>query len=183
MWRAALTLLLLWASPSEDYLRAKQKFRLIDNGSARPGSSIVLSSRELNAYVREEVKQAVPDGLRNPRLELGNGKATGYALMDFVKLRESKGMEAGWLMKRLLAGERPVRVTALIHSSRGQATVEVEQVEISGLTVSGAALDFLIENFLLPRYPDAKIGDPFELKHGIDRLEIRPAGVRVILKN
>ena len=49
--------------------------------------------------------------------------------------------------------------------------------------VCQAALDFLIQNFLLPRFPDAKIGRPFELGHGIDRLEVRPNEVRVVIKN
>jgi hypothetical protein len=43
------------------------------------------------------------------------------------------------------------------------------------------ALYFLIRNFLLPYYPEAKIGRPFALSHGIDRLEIKPAQVNVIM--
>lgn len=88
----------------------------------------------------------------------------------------------GWLMARLLAGERPVRVKARIRSGGGRATVDLERVEISGLTVSGAALDFLIRNFVLPYYPEAKIGQPFELAHRIERLEVRPSEVRVLIK-
>jgi hypothetical protein len=42
-------------------------------------------------------------------------------------------------------------------------------------------LDFLIQNFVLPYYPDAKIGQPFELAHRIDRLEVRPGEVRVVI--
>jgi hypothetical protein len=47
--------------------------------------------------------------------------------------------------------------------------------------ISGAALDYLVQNYLIPRYPEAKIGQPFEIGYGIDRFEIRPEGVRVIM--
>jgi len=33
-------------------------------------------------------------------------------------------------------------------------------------------LDYLIQNYLLPYYPDAKIGQPFELNHRIERVDV-----------
>ena len=43
-------------------------------------------------------------------------------------------------------------------------------------------LDFLIQNYLLPYYPEAKIGQPFELNHRMDRLDIKPNQVAVYIK-
>jgi hypothetical protein len=42
-------------------------------------------------------------------------------------------------------------------------------------------LDYLIRNYLLPNYPQAKVGQWFELGHRMDRLEIKPAGVTVVI--
>jgi hypothetical protein len=84
-------------------------------------------------------------------------------------------------MSRLLDGERPVSVTARIRSGGGKATVDVQSVEISGLTIDGKTLDFLIQNFLLAMYPDAVVGKPFDLRHRIDRLEIQPGSVGVVI--
>ena len=84
-------------------------------------------------------------------------------------------------MAKLLDGERPVRVTTRIVSANGKATVEVQKVEISGLSVDGETLDFLIRNFVLPQYPDAAVNRPFELGHRIDRLEVLPGGVNVYI--
>jgi hypothetical protein len=84
-------------------------------------------------------------------------------------------------MSKLLDGERPVSVTARIRSSAGQATVDVQRVEISGITIDGRTLDFLIQNFLLPMYPDAILGKPFGLGHRIERLDISPANVGVVV--
>ena len=55
-------------------------------------------------------------------------------------------------------------------------------MEISGLAIDGSTLDFLIQNFLIPMYPDAVIGKPFELGHGIDRLDVSPSAVGVHFK-
>jgi hypothetical protein len=85
-------------------------------------------------------------------------------------------------MSKFLDGERPVEVTARIRSGGGRATVDVESVKVSGVTIEGRVLDFLIQNYLLPNYPDAKVGQPFELGHGIDRLDIRPALVDVLIR-
>ena len=54
----------------------------------------------------------------------------------------------GWFMAKLLSGERPVRVDVRIRSSHGQAVVDLDRVEISGMAISGSALDYLIRNFL-----------------------------------
>jgi hypothetical protein len=85
-------------------------------------------------------------------------------------------------MSKLLDGERPVSVTARVRSSAGRATVDIQRVEISGLAIDGGTLDFLIQNFLIPMYPEAVIGKPFELGHGIDRLDVSPSAVAVLLK-
>ncbi|MFB3779632.1 MAG: hypothetical protein ACE141_18580 [Bryobacteraceae bacterium] len=180
-----LLLLLLWpallGNSYSDYLSAKRKIDLIGNDQAPAGSKIVLTGTELNAYVSHEVAARVREGLREPRVQLGHGSASGYALVDFPKLRQASGKPMNWLLAKLLEGERPVRVAARIHSERGTARVDVESVEISGMTIEGATLDYLIQKFVLPYYPGAKVGEPFELKHGIERLEIRPAAVQVII--
>jgi len=47
---------------------------------------------------------------------------------------------------------------------------------------SGPVLDFLIKTFFLPLYPGAHINERFEIGYNIDRIDIRPTGVRVTMK-
>ena len=179
LWWAILLLGLatLGAAPN-DYLSAKQKFDSIESGRLKAGSRVELSVRELDAYAEQEV----PEGVRNPRLQLpAPGVATGTAMVDFGKLRRALGYQTGWLMSKLLDGDRPVSVTAQIRSAGGRATVDLQRVEISGLAVDGRTLDFLIQNILLPLYPDAVVGRPFELGHHIERLDVGPAAVAVLI--
>jgi hypothetical protein len=178
-WTLAAALLLS-AVPS-DYQAVVRKFSLIEQDRLKPGSRVILTPQELNAYARREIAEVVPDGVRNPRLDLGAGKATASALIDFGKLRRAEGKEPGRLMAYLLDGERPVTITARIRSSNGTATVDVESVEISGVTIEGRMLDFLIRNYLMPAYPEAKIGQPFALGHRIEQLDVQPAAVGVLI--
>ena len=178
-WAIALLLGLatLGAAPN-DYLSAKQKFDSIENGRLKAGSRVELSVRELDAYA----EQSVPVGVRDPRLQLpAPGVATGIAMVDFGKLRRALGYQTGWLMSKLLDGDRTVSVTAHIHSAGGRATVDIQRVEISGIAVDGRTLDFLIQNILLPLYPDAVVGRPFELGHRIEKVDVGPAAVDVLI--
>jgi hypothetical protein len=171
------------ASTKTDYVSAKRKFQQIDTRQTGPGSRVPITSQELNAYVQTELPAVAPPGIRRPRVELlGNNTASGSALIDFVKLRSAQGKSTPWLMRKLLEGEREVKVTTHVKSANGTATVDIEQVEIGGIPIQGTALDFLIENYLIPNYPEAKIGQPFKLHKNIDRIEVAPGIAYVTLK-
>jgi hypothetical protein len=172
---------LLWGSYAE-YVSAERKFKQIESERLRPRTRVTLTKGELNAYVQKSVAEAFPSGVRQPRLDLANGAATGSALIDFGKVRRAQGKPPGWLMSKILDGERPVEVAATIRSGGGNATVDVQSVKISGVTVEGRVLEFLIQNYLLPNYPEAKVGRPFALHYGIDRLEVKPSAVDIVLR-
>jgi hypothetical protein len=159
-----------------------RKLDLIQSGKAKPGAVYRFTSAELNAWVRVKAPTVIPDGLRQPRLVLGNGEASASALIDFLKVRHASGVETNWLVARLIQGEKLVRARATIQSARGQATVHLVRVEIGGLAVTGAPLDFLVQNFFLPFYPDAKIDEPFNLAGNVDRIVVTPAEARVYIR-
>ncbi len=161
--------------------RASNKLERIENGQAQPGSVIVFTPAEINAWARGRVPQLV-EGVRDPRVQLGTGTAAGTALVDFVKMRKGEGISANPLIAMFIEGERPVKVSVRVESGRGAATVYLTSVEISGVTASGRVLDFLVNQFFLPLFPDAKINRRFELSNNIDRIDVRPDGVRVTMK-
>ncbi|MEO7143078.1 MAG: hypothetical protein ABI165_06190 [Bryobacteraceae bacterium] len=170
------------AAQRGDYAAAERKLNAIQMRRVPPGVTVVFTPGEINAWASVEVPKTVPHGLRQPQVVLGEGWATGSALVDFLKLRQARGASINWLMSRLLEGERPVSVTVDVRSGGGRATIYLRSVEISGVTVEGGVLDFLIKTFFLPLYPQAKIGEPFEMDDNIDRLDVRPDGVFVTIK-
>jgi hypothetical protein len=166
-----------------DYLSAKKKFQSLDKQPMKPGSRVALSSNELNAYVQAELPTVAPKGVRDPKVELhGDNTATGRAMIDFVKLRSAGGKSSGWLFRKLFEGEREVAVTTHIRSGGGRATIDLKRVEVGGIPIEGAALDFLVKNYLMPNYPDAKIGRPFALHKKVDRIEVTPTAAYVVTR-
>lgn len=178
-WVLAGTAILMAASG--DYSSVQRKFQMIEDGHLRPGSRVHLTVGELNAYVEHELPM-VTGGVRQPQLAILRPEvAQGTARINFAEVRRSQGSPPGWLMSHILEGERPVTVTARIRSSGGHATVDVLSVQISGVTLDGRTLDFLIQHFLLPLYPEAAVGRPFELGDRIERLDVQPGGVDVVI--
>src|SRR5450755_4158960 len=96
------------------YASVQQKFDQIASDRLRPGARVDVTPAELNAYAVHEV----PAGVRTPKVQLlAHGEVTGSALIDFGKVRRAQGQPPGWLMSKLLDGERPVSVAVHLESS------------------------------------------------------------------
>ncbi len=161
---------------------AQRKFDRIESAKLPAGTRVLLSAAELRAWATTEAGIYAPGATRNIRLELGTGAATGSMLLDFVKLRQAATGEApGWLMKNLFAGERQVKVQARFESRNRRARVDVDRVEVSGVPIEGATLDFLIQNWLRPTFPEVKINEWFDLGFRMDHFTVTPAGVSVFI--
>jgi hypothetical protein len=160
---------------------AQKKLDSLKQGRVKAGATLVFTPAEVNSWAREKLPVLAPAGIRNLYIDLGTDVVTASALVDLLKVSAAAGNEPGWVASRLFEGERPVRVTARIVSGNGRATVYLSRVEVSGAAVTGAALDFLIQNVARSVYPEIKVNEPVELDYDIDRVEIRPSGVRVTI--
>ena len=163
------------------FARAESKLDRIESGHARPGSVIVFTPAEMNAWARGRVPQMY-QGIRDPAVQLGAGTASGSAFVDFLKMRQGEGLATNSLVAKLIQGERPLKVSVQLESAQGRATARLTRLEISGVAVTGAPLDFLVNEFFLHLFPDAKVNQPFDLHDNIDRIELRPDGVRVTMR-
>jgi hypothetical protein len=175
----AAVLPLFAADPA--FERAEKKLDRIESGHARPGSVIVFTPAEMNAWARDRVPQMY-QGIRDPSVQLGAGTATASAVVDLLKMRQGEGLATNYLIAKLIEGERPLRVSIQLESNHGRATARLTRLEISGVAVTGAPLDFLVNEFFLHLFPDAKVNKPFELHDNIERIELHPEGVRVTMR-
>jgi hypothetical protein len=180
----SLVALFTWTSvvlsgSSPDYDSADAKIQQIVEEQVPRGTTLRFSVAEVNAYVREEAEAELGDGLKNIDLRLGHDTITWRSLIDFAKLPELESLSSNWLLGRLLAGERPVTVEARLISGGGTVTVEVDSVEISGTRFEGDTLELLVDQLMRIIGPDIKAGEPYELDHNIERIDVRPEGVAV----
>src|SRR5205807_8424039 len=138
---------------------------------ARPGSVFTFPAVEINAWARVRVPEIIPQGIRDMRVEIGAGTASGYAVVDFLKMRQAQGITTGWFLTKLIEGERPLKVTVRVESSGGKCTVFLTRVDLSNVSATKTVLDFLLKAFFLPLYPDSHINEPFDLDYNMERIE------------
>jgi len=175
----AMTVSAMAADPLAD--SAQKKLDSIADEKLKRGAVVMLSPQEINAWLHEKALKAFPEGIRNEHIDLGPGTTDGTALVDLMKIQKGKStMNA--LIGRLIEGERPLKISIRVESANGRATVFLTRVELSGVAMEGSILEFLIKQFIQPRYPDIKINQPFDLDYNIDHIEIQPSGVRVLIK-
>lgn len=172
----------LFAAPA-DYATVRNKVVQIEEERLAPGANVFISLAEANLYAAEEVRKAVGDGIRVPKVELGAGTATGSGWVDFIKVQTNRGQPPGMLAMLLLRGEKHVSVTVKLKAVKpGEAQVDIQSVEVAGVPVSGSLMQLLIDYYIVPRYPEVVIGKPFELRHKVDRIDISPRGVNVVIR-
>ena len=174
---------ILWpAHASQNHLQCKRKIAAIVEGRAAPGSRVVFTKPELDAFLNEEVIQVIPGCVYGAYVNLDHGRASGGANVNFVKLLAARGSTPGWLLTKMFEGWKPVRAWTRMESSGGRATVYLEKLELSGITVPAMMVDFIMRHFAQRYSPDMRLGQPFGLKHRIDRLELSPGGFAVVMR-
>jgi hypothetical protein len=171
------------ASAPAAYRTAQRKLDLIQDDRAPANAVYSFSKAEIEAWAAAEIPELIPEGFRDARIQLGTDVATGRGFIDFMKLRHGRGAPKNWFLDKLLQGERPVSVTVKLQAANGICTVHLERLEISGVAATGSVLDFLVKNFFFTLFPDAKIGEPFPLRHRMESIHVRPLAVYVKIKN
>jgi len=170
------------SATTNDAQSAHAKFYLIQHGKPAPGARISLSNNELSAWIRDESAYWASYGATNLRFDLAPGAATVYADIDFLRARKAATGEApGWLLRNLFSGKKPVVVNARFASANGKGKVDVDRVEVNGVAVEGAALDMLIQDYVKPNFPEAKVAEWFPLEFRVNRFTVSPGGVTVVI--
>ncbi len=157
---------------------ARAKLAIIQDDKAAPGSVIHFSAQELNAWIRAELAEEPQVGLRETKLELGEGTVSFEALADFQKLA---GGQNG-MFATLLGGERRVKIVVQPETAAGKITVHLKLVEISGVPLSGILLDLAAKLVLTQVYDEVQVDQPFDLGHNIDHALIEPGSLKVFIR-
>jgi hypothetical protein len=93
---------------------------------------------------------------------------TAEARIDFDRLTASRKVNNPW-MAMLFTGVHDVSVEAQATSSSGMGAVRVESVTIDGVKMPRAAMQFLVDYYLRPKYgPNFGLDSRFPLPAHID---------------
>jgi hypothetical protein len=135
---------------SKNYSSAEQKFNQIQSdANGGKAQTTTLTADEISAYVNEG-GVTLPVGVENVKFSGRSGTVTAVTRVDFDKITAGKSSMNPLMM--LFSGQHDVTVTADAQGSQGRATVNVQTVEIDGVTVPRAALEFFVSRYLQPKY-------------------------------
>jgi hypothetical protein len=125
----------------------------------------VFTEGELNAYLAAgEVD--FPQGVKSIRFHGRPGIVEAFTRVDFDAITASRRSANPLLM--LFTGTHDVHVVARAKGSGGMGEAHVESVEIDGVAVPRAALQFFVERYVTPKYPEVGLDSRIKLPNKID---------------
>jgi hypothetical protein len=134
------------------------KLRILQSEDVRPASSypaVVVTEHEANSYLKIHSPEFLPPGVHGPALRFQPERVTGSADVNFDEFSRVYTNPNDWgpkVMAAMFKGTQRVTATGKVQSSNGQATVQVESVTVGPMTVPVWLVDYLIQNYLQPKY-------------------------------
>jgi len=125
----------------------------------------VMTEEEINDYFAAG-RVKLPQGVKKVTFQGQSGVVTGLTTVDFDEIRA--GQRSSNPLLSIFSGTHNVRVEADAAGSGGKARVHVRTVSIDGIDVPRMALEFFINKYLKPKYPNVGIDSEFELQERID---------------
>jgi hypothetical protein len=147
---------------------ADKKFRHIEENGRRPHpdqTPTVLTEREINAYLASGGVQ-LPNGVRSVQFTGRNGVVNATATVDFDAITASARSSNPLLS--LFTGVHDVHAVAHASGSGGRGRVHIDSLDIGGVTVPRVALQFFLDRYVTPKYPDVGMDSTFQLPNRID---------------
>lgn len=180
---ATFALLAQAARHSPAYLSMDKKIAAIESNTTNPPAqpqTTTITQDELNAYLNEGGVN-VPKGLSDIKIEFVSGTVHASSQVNFDQLSEGHG-GGNPIFSALFSGTHDVEADAQASGSNGQGTVTIETVKLDGVTVPKSALQYLIQHYVKPKYPQAGMTSTFTLPDNIETASVQQSQVALTQK-
>lgn len=125
----------------------------------------VMTEEEINDYFSAG-RVKLPQGVKKVSFQGQSGLLTTLATIDFDEIRA--GQRSSNPLLSIFSGTHNVRVESDAAGSGGVAKVHIRTVSIDGVDVPRMALEYFINKYLKPKYPNVGIDSIFQLPDKID---------------
>lgn len=125
----------------------------------------VMTEEEINDYFAAG-RVKLPQGVKKVSFQGQSGLLTTLATIDFDEIRA--GQRSSNPLLSIFSGTHNVRVESDAAGSGGVAKVHIRTVSIDGVDVPRMALEYFINKYLKPKYPNVDIDSTFQLPDKID---------------
>ena len=142
---------------------AGEKLQRVMDERLGPSEVLTFTDHEVNSFFAYEPPPEIPDGISNVRVQILEDSGLIDADVDLEKVQAAAGSRPSFLLKLLLHGERHVHASCRFTSADGVGVVEIESVEIDGTVLRGPLLDWIVDQYVVPRVPEFQPGEPMPL--------------------
>jgi len=179
-----LTAVLVTAALAAEPVSRRDAARLqakLDRITKSPGQSgtvaakTPISEAELNSYLRLELGDRMPAGVKDPWVSLLEGnRLSGSATVDLGKVSESRKSTSMLDPFNYLSGSVPVAVNGVLQTRNGVGSFSLESASISGVPVPLWMLQEIVTYYSKsPSAPNGvSIDKPFVLPLGIREIQL-----------
>jgi hypothetical protein len=125
----------------------------------------VMTEEEINDYLASG-RVKLPAGVKKATLQGKSGVINAFVSVDFDEVRA--GQRNSNPLLAIFSGQHLVSVDADAAGSSGQGKVHVRSVSIDGVEVPRMALEFFVQKFITPKYPNVGLDSQFQMPARID---------------
>jgi hypothetical protein len=146
----------------------QQKLNYIEtNADRRPPAQkpTAITSEEFEAWLNGG-GVVLPAGISDVQFSSVPAVITANARVDFDKL--TAGAKSANPLLSIFSGIHDVVVTAQASGARGTGSVRVESMTIDGMKVPRMAMQYAVDKYLKPKYPNVGLDSTFKLPARID---------------
>jgi hypothetical protein len=142
----------------------------------RPDAALTtVTESEVNGYLTLDVADDLPAGVVSPNVVmLGQGRASGQAVVDLDRVRQSIRATSVLNPLSYLRGRLPVVATGTLESREGVARLQFESATVSGVRVPKFVLQQIVSYYSRSEtFPSGiNLDDPFNLPARIREIQV-----------
>ena len=168
------------ASRSPEYHSMEQKIAYLNANAKRPHPDpkpVELTEAEANAYLNQGGVK-LPKGVSNLHLTAKPGQIEGHAQVDFEEIMQGRG--ANNPLSSLFSGRHDVHAVSQAGGANGIGSVHIESVDLDGIQIPQFALEWFVQHYLTPRYPNVGMTSTFKLPLRIQSAIVKSGMVELV---
>ena len=163
--------------------RKIDRIAALPQGAGRRATMTPFSEREVNAYLRFQLKETIPSGITEPVITIvGDGRVSGQAVVDLDAVSKANRSTSWFDPMRLLTGRLPVTAAGMLETRDGSGRFVLESAAISGVPIPKSVLQRVVSYYsTTPEDPDGiGLDDAFALPAQIVEIRVQPGQALVV---
>jgi len=136
-----------------------------------------LTEGEANAYFAEGGVK-LPKGVSALHLTSRPGVLDAHAKIDFEEVMQGRGSNNP--LYAMFSGKHDVEVVAQASGKNGSGSIQVQSIQLDGSEVPRWALEFFVQHYITPKYPNVGMTTTFKLPQRIDSAVVETGKVRLV---